>query len=493
MQLDDARLSPNVQALLANPDLLDIEIAERSLSDFIQQTWKYVDPSPYKHNWHIDIIAEHLEAVTRGEIKRLLINIPPRHMKSIAVSVAWPAWTWLQNPSNGPLSGPQVRFLYASYAHTLSMRDSRKCKQLIESPLYQERWKHKFKMSLLQNTKVRFENNKHGYRLATSVDGALTGEGGDIIVVDDPHNVREKESETTRQSVADWWDEAMSTRLNDPVEGAYVMIMQRVHHQDLAGHVLNKGGWTHLCLPARYEHDHPHKSIHDMRTTDGELLWKNRFPEEALRSLENDLGSYGAAGQLQQRPSPRSGGMFDRTWWNYVDRIPKGGRKVRAWDLASSTRRRSPWTAGVKMIEHESFYYVEDVVRMRGSPAEVEREIKLTAKRDGPSVTIDLPQDPGQAGKSQAAYLVRKLAGYKVRTGLESGSKELRAEAFSSQVEAGNVYLLRGTWNAEYIDEAAFFPNSDFADQVDASSRAFHRVARRSSYTRDSFNLTPLR
>ena len=185
-----------------------LELAERSLSDFIRLYWRCIDPSAYCHNWHIDQICEHLQAVSAGKIRRLLITIPPRHMKSISVAVAWPAWTWVQKP--GPLQGPQSRFLFASYAHSLSIRDSVRCRRLIESPLYQMAWRKRFRLTSDQNTKVRFENDAGGHRLATSVDGALTGEGGDIIVVDDPHNVREAESEAVREASLAWWNEALA-------------------------------------------------------------------------------------------------------------------------------------------------------------------------------------------------------------------------------------------------------------------------------------------
>ena len=451
--------------------------------EFIRQMWRYVDPAPFKDNWHIGAVCEHLEAVTRGEIRRLIINIPPRHMKSISVCVGWPAWTWIQNPVS-PLSGPQTSFLFTSYAQALSTRDSVKCRRLIDSAPFQRRWGERFRLLGDQNTKTRFDNNHNGYRLATSVDGLLTGEGASIICVDDAHSVREKESETVRQSVLDWWDESMSTRLNDPATGAYVIIMQRVHHQDLVGHLLEKGGWEHLCLPARYESDHPHLSIHDLRTIDGELLWPSRFPEQAIHELEINLGSYGSAGQLQQRPSPRSGGMFDRSWWKIVDAAPAKGRSVRGWDLAGTEeaagqQSRAAYSAGCKMKRVDGIYYIENMIRFRGSPSDVERTIKNTAALDGTKTVIDLPQDPGQAGKAQVQYLVRQLSGYTARYSPESGAKEVRAEALSAQAEAGNVCLVRGSWNTTFIDEAAFFPNSDYSDQVDAASRAFHRIARR--------------
>ena len=265
--------------------------------------------------------------------------------------------------------------------------------------------------------------------------------------------------------------------------------MQRLHHHDLVGHLLDKGGWTHLCLPARYEADHPHIYTHDPRRKEGELLWPAHFPESAVREAELNLGSYGTAGQLQQRPAPRSGGMFDRTWWQYVESrasVPKGERLVRGWDLGAGKEEPANWTAGVLMKLINGSYYILDVVRFRGTPGAVERGIKSTADLDGTDILIDLPQDPGQAGKSQIRYLTKLLRGYNVRSSPESGSKEVRADPLSAQAEGGNVYLVRAPWNTVFIDEAALFPNSDFDDQVDAASRAFHRLTGKKRRVADS-------
>ena len=461
-------------ALVNNPDWIEQELAERSLAEFIRQMWKWIDPSPYVGNWHIDAIAEHLEAVNRGEIHRLIINIPPRHMKSIAVSVAWPAWTWTQQATT-PLRGPAVRFLFASYAQSLSIRDSVKCRRVIDSPLYQARWGDRFKWVGDQNTKIRFDNDKKGYRLATSVDGALTGEGGDVIVVDDPHNVTEAESVTVRQAALDWWDESMSNRLNDAQTGAYVVIMQRVHAKDFTGHLLDKGGWEHLCLPTRYERDHPHVSIHDMRTENDALLWPQRFPEEVVAQQQVDMGSYGFAGQNQQRPAPRTGSLFDKHWWGVVDAVPAGGRMVRAWDLAA-TAGAGDWTVGGLVKHLDGIFYVMDVQRAQLSPYGVEKMIRNLAEHDGRHVEIDIPQDPAQAGKSQVATFVKLLVGYIVRWSTEKGDKEDRARQVSPQVEAGNFKLLRGDWNTDFINEFHGFPKHGPDDQVDMLSRAFERL-----------------
>ena len=197
-------VSATVRSLLTtHSHWLDQEIAERSLQDFIRQHWLEMgERFTYKDNWHIEKVCDHLKAVTDGDLKRLIINIPPRHMKSLSVSVAWPAWTWIHKPG--------TRFMYSSYSADLSMRDSLKCRMLIASPRYQSQWGHKFRVTAPDNMR-KFQNSEGGYRMSTSVQGKLTGEGGDIIVIDDAHNAVEGESDTVRQATLEWWDRAMST------------------------------------------------------------------------------------------------------------------------------------------------------------------------------------------------------------------------------------------------------------------------------------------
>jgi predicted phage terminase large subunit-like protein len=319
-------LENSLSVALANPEWalneLDRIDCEESLGAFLRGGWRYIDPSPYIHGWHLDAIAEHLEAVTDGQIRRLIINVPPRHSKSSLVSVAWPAWTWAQERI-GPLSGPQVQFLSASYAQPLSTRDALKSRRLIQSPWFQQKWGSRFSLTGDQNAKMRYENDKGGYRIATSVNGALTGEGGSCIIIDDPLNATDVTSSMAAiDSAVSWWDEAMSTRLNDPKTGAYVIIMQRLHESDLTGHILsaNHDDWVHLCLPARYEADRHCSTVigwEDPRAKegDGAILAPSRFDDASLKRLEAALGPYGSAGQLQQRPEPRGGGIFKREWW----------------------------------------------------------------------------------------------------------------------------------------------------------------------------------
>ena len=224
------------------------EIAQAALSllAFVKLAWPILEPAnPLVESWHLDALCDHLQAVTTGGIRNLLINIPPRHMKSLAVCVFWPAWEWITHPHR--------RFLFASYAMSLSERDSVKCRRLMESQWYQQFWGDRFQLCGDQNTKLRYDNDKAGHRIATSVGGSATGEGGDYVIVDDPHNVIDRESQTLREEALTWWDETMSTRLNDPRSGAKIIVMQRIHEKDLSGHVLEQGGYEHLFLPAEFE------------------------------------------------------------------------------------------------------------------------------------------------------------------------------------------------------------------------------------------------
>jgi len=339
----------------AKTQLLALDRAdyEESLYEFLKAAWRYIDPTPWKDGWHIDAIAEHLQAVVDGLIKRLIINVPPRHGKSILTSIAFPAWTWAQ-PLRSPTSGPGVPFLFASYADKLSLRDSVRCRRLIESQWYQERWGDRFQLTTDQNTKSRFTNDQGGERLITSIGAGVTGEGGNIIVIDDPNAANEVSSEATTETTLEWWDTVMPTRLNDMSTGAYVIIQQRLGQTDLTGHILEKnvGNWTHLCLPARFE---PNRSLvttigwKDPRTVEGELLCPERFNDEQLTLLEREMGPYIAAGQLQQRPEPAGGGVIKREWWKLWERgvFPPMDFVLGCLDTAYTTKTINDFSAMV--------------------------------------------------------------------------------------------------------------------------------------------------
>lgn len=463
----------------------------------MEYSWPLVETNDFVSGWHIDAICDHLEAVSKGQILRLIINMPPRHMKSLSCSVFWPAWDWLDNPGR--------RFLFSSYAESLSIRDSRKCRLIIQSSKYQRMCQYiGMDMSLAgdQNAKVRYENNHGGVRLATSVDGSNTGEGGDIIGVDDAHNVRDVESTTQRESVIEWWKTVMSSRLNNPKTGAKVLMMQRSHHEDLSGYCLKKmvedvqaDQWETLILPARYEDENRSKSsitFVDPRKKIDEPLWPEMYGDEQLASLESELGAYGAAGQLQQRPSPKKGGMIPAEKLRLVTTFPKHRiiRSVRYWDKAG-TEGGGAYTAGVLMhLLNTGRFVISDVVRGQWSAGKREAIIKQTAQMDAleysesngvklKAIDIWVEQEPGSGGKESALNTVINLSGFPVHAdpvGASDGNKRERARPFAAQVEAENVDIVIGPWNKAFVEECCAFDKGKYKDQVDGSSGAFNKL-----------------
>jgi phage terminase large subunit-like protein len=299
---------------------LDRAEYEESLYAFLKAAWPHLDPAQWRDGWPMEAVAEHLEAVVDGQIRRLIINIPPRTSKTSLCSVAFPAWTWAQRISS-PTSGPGVRFMYASYGEGLSLDHSVYCRRLIKSEWYQKLWGDRYFLLSDEDTKHKFANNKMGERQITSIDARVTGRGGQIIVIDDPNATNEAESEAKIQTVTDWWDQTMNSRLNDRETGAFIIIQQRVAEGDLTGHILenHSDGWDHLVLPMRYE---PDRSLvtsigwKDPRTVEGELLWPERFSEHTVKALEREAGPWTFAGQYQQRPEPKGGGIIKKAWWN---------------------------------------------------------------------------------------------------------------------------------------------------------------------------------
>ncbi len=499
--------SSSLHSWLTKPNArakVEREFATRSLGEFVRQAWHVIEPAtPFVPGFHIDAIVEHLEAVSYGDIRNLLINVPPRHMKSTLVSVLWPAWEWTRRPER--------RWLFSSYAATLSIRDSVKCRRLIESPWYRARWGHVFALTGDQNAKMRFDNNRSGYRLSTSVGGAVTGEGGDRIVCDDPHNVADVASDAIRKTATDWWDIAMSTRVNDPKTSAMVIIMQRCHQRDLSGHLLEKGNFEHLCLPAEYEGPGRVTSIgfSDPRTEQGELLWPERFGPQEIEELKVNLGSYGAAGQLQQRPSPAGGGIFKRHWFKYfqprganlppvVVRLPDGtpvsipaeeapyhaDEQLQSWDCAFKDLDTSDFVVGQLWARVGARFLLGDQFRQRTDcPGTVKAVRAMTNKWRGTLAVLIEDKANGSAVIQMLAHEIPGLLPVNPQ-----GGKVARAQAVSPLVEAGNLYLPHpeyAPWVNDFIEECVQFPNGAHDDQVDAMTQAilrWHEVPREQTF-----------
>lgn len=447
----------------------------QTLAGFVHEAWPILEPkAQLVWGWPLQAMADHLEAVTRGEIVRLLTNCPPGLMKSLLHSVFWPAWEW------GPAAMPHLRYLTSSYSQDNVMRDNTKMRRLVESEWYQSLWPE-VRMSPDQNAKGKFENTASGGREGRPF-ASMTGGRGDRVIIDDPHSTETAESDVERKNTIRIFRESISDRLNDLDRSAIVIIMQRLHSDDVSGSIQKLGlPYEHLCLPMEYEGARKATLIGftDPRTLEGDLLLPERFSRDAVEKLKIAKGAYAYAGQYQQRTVPREGGLFKREWFEgkFISTAPAGTKWVRHWDLAATAKSTAARTAGVKLGRTpDGRFIVGHAIKTQSEGNAVRQIIKAQAELDGKDVEISLPQDPGQAGKVQARDFVAMLAGWVVRAEPETGDKVTRAEPFSAQCEAGNVYLLTGDWNADYIDELCLFPGGSFKDQVDASSGAFGRL-----------------
>ena len=329
---------------LTHADFINIEkeLCRRSLAEFVRQAWPVIDPGmPLKWGWHMDAICEHLEAVTNGELTRLLINVPPGTSKSSLVNVYWPAWEWITKPS--------TRIISASHEQELAIRDTTKMRRLITSEWFSERWP--IKLTADQNQKTSFENDATGFRQARAVK-SMTGRRGDRVIWDDPQNVEDAFSEVERPKAIRVFQETLPTRLNDPEKSAVIIVMQRLHEEDVSGFILSDDyGYEHLCLPMEFEPERKcYTSIgwEDPRTEEGELLFPERFPREVVERDKKIMGTFAYAGQMQQRPAPRGGGFFDWEKIDIVSACPALTKIVRYWDKAG-TEGGGARTAGVKM------------------------------------------------------------------------------------------------------------------------------------------------
>lgn len=451
----------------------------QTLAGFVGEAWHVLEPNArYIHNWHIDAICQHLEAVTDGRINRLLINVPPGSMKSLLVSVLWQAWEW------GPRGLRSLRYLSTAFNDGPVNRDTRKTRDLILSEWYQSLWPE---VALTRRGETSFANSSTGTREGVAF-GSLTSQRGDRLIIDDPHSTETAESQVEREATTRKFREGALNRLNDQEKSAIVVIMQRLHEDDISGVILKlKMPFVHLMLPMRFEADRQCQTMigfTDPRSADGELLDPVRMPRETLDKLESGMTEYAVAGQNQQRPSPREGGLFKKHWFEFVPAVPAGARRCRGWDLAASKKKVGQstgpaYTAGIKLAEADGVYYVENAARERGSPAEVDKLIKATAESDGHAVAISIPQDPGQAAKGQVLAFAKLLAGYTVRFSPETGDKTQRADPVSAQAEVGNVKIVKtgnpatDAWIDPFLEELTMFPAGTFKDQVDALSRAF--------------------
>ncbi len=490
---------------------IEVRGVERDLRKFIPMAWPHAVPNvPFVPGWHIDAICEHLMACSEGHIKNLLINIPPRHMKSLTVSVFWPVWEWTVNP--------HLRGLFVSYGRSLVTSQAIKARRVIMSPWYQENWGHKFKLSSDQNVKSYYENTEGGCRMTGTPQSGVTGEGGDRLIVDDPTKLEDADNQNALELVRDFWDDVLASRINDPKTGVRVLIMQRLNEGDLSGHIARKEGiarfagdegWVHLFLPTEFEEmrrcrtfffrndyryeqsqsgdielkvEKVEKVFEDPRTFEGELLAPQRFGPKEVELIRLRNGPFVFAGQQQQRPMPKEGGLFDSNWWQFYTELPPElhtqADSCQTWDCAFKDLTTSSYVVGFVLARLGTTVYVLHRYRRRMQFPETLQAIRMTREMF-PWVGAILIEDKAN-GVAVIQTLQREVAGIIARGA--DGGKESRAAATSYMVAAGNVKLPGKfdadgklvpaySWVEELIAEHESFPRGEFKDQVDALSQ----------------------
>jgi predicted phage terminase large subunit-like protein len=469
-----------------------------SLHRFVRMCFANVEPTSYVDNWHIKILCDYLEQVSRNEISRLVINVPPGTMKSLTVSVFWPLWEWIKHP--------QTKFMFASYDATLAARDGRRTMHVMQSKWFQKRFDPR--LTELRPAATDFDNTDGGFRFATSVAGKATGRHADIQVVDDPikpHDVRGSLAVTKKAigAVSTWWRETMASRRANAATFRRVIVMQRLHEDDLAGEMLSEGGWTHLCLPMRAEPSQlcpcrdPECTPEDPRRVEGELLWPERFPESVVREDETTgMGPSVAAAQNQQRPTPASGGIFGKDWFRYWHNVagkstpvddkfvcrdeecrvlPDGGVWIQSWDMTFKGTDGTDFVAGGVWLYKAPDAYLVAQVCARMSFVEACRAVVAMSNRY-PLAFTKLIEDKAN-GPAIVDVLKKKIGGLVLVD--PRGGKEARAHACSGLFEAGNVFLPHdeiAPWVPAYRTQVATFPRGVNDDMVDQTTQALIRL-----------------
>lgn len=486
----------------------NILLAEFSLYEFFKQAWPILEgKTPFIEGWHVKAIAEHLEACFYRKIKNLLINIPPRTGKTNLISVAFPAWVWIHDP--------QEKFMYASYAHSLSVPQSQKCKRLIESNWYQERWKYRYHLSKDQKAKSLFDNNWTGCRISTSVGAAATGKGGSILVADDPNNVKDGESDVKRERALSWWEQVWSTRLNNPKTDVRIIVQQRFHEEDISGHIIANDideEWVKLILPMEFETARRSRTIilpssngkvwEDPRMVEGELLCPERFSIKEINEYKHDLGSYGYAGQFQQRPSPEEGGIIKKDWfqWWKDSAPPKIEYVLQSWDTALTAKDMSAYSACTTWGIFYDDNYIENVILL----SMWRDRIEYPALRDMAKRLYFDYRDTGKErnllfkgrpvdmclieAKASGDPLLQDLAVAGVKAipfdPSKYGDKIKRVRLITPLIEAKRVWVPARAPNYNkllpyadlFIDSVSRFPNAESRDLVDTMTQALLKL-----------------
>ena len=518
------------QTIDVDKQLFEISKAEceESLAEFVRQAWHIIEPGQkYMHGWHIDFICAHLEAITDGVelddgqlYNRLLVNVPPGTMKSLLIGVFWPAWEW------GPRNMPHMRYICASHSLDLAIRDGLRMRRLITSEWYQTRWGDRVGLTGDQNQKTKFENTATGFRQAAAA-GSITGARGDRVIIDDPHSVDGANSDAQRESTVQWFLEAVPTRLNNPDSSAIVVVMQRLHEADVSGTILDKRlGYDHVMLPMEYD---PLRAtptqlgIEDPRQTDRELLFPARFPQEVVDRDSRVMGPYATAGQFQQEPTPRGGGVIKPGWWEtwMEEGYPPFDYIIASIDTAYTTKTENDFSAmtvwGVFSGDYSTMR-AENFVNARGKfrnnaeeaarfdegikirdmldvdPESVPRVMLMAAWQERLELSdlvtkvaatcrkfkVDKLLVEGKASGLSVAQELRRLYGaedWAVQL-INPGSLDKLARVYSIQhlFSEGMIYAPDRQWADAVIRQCEVFPKGKHDDLVDTVSQALRHL-----------------
>jgi predicted phage terminase large subunit-like protein len=442
-------------------------LLRNNLPAFTQRCFQSVVPGQeFLPNWHIEAIAHQLERCRRGEIRRLIVTLPPRNLKSICASVAFPALALGHDPT--------LRIVCASYSQDLTAKHARDCRAVLESAWYRALFPGT-RIDPRKNTEAEFETTSRGYRLGTSVGGTLTGRGGNVIIIDDPLKPAEAMSETKRAAVNEWYDTTLSSRLDRKTRDVIVLIMQRLHVDDLVGHVLEKGEpWTHLNLPAIA--DAPAQiALADgtvYHRPESEVLHPELEPRTILDELKVTMGSQGFSAQYQQTPIPPGGALIQGDWFRRryeqaPERVPRD-RIIQSWDTASKANKTNDFSVCTTWLMRGSDYYLLHVLRKRLEYPDLRRRILIHAESWDPTAVLieDASSGTGLIQDLRHEGPIRPIA---IRP---DADKIVRVEAQSPVVEAGHVILPEeAPWLGEFLVEILSFPHGRYDDQVDSFSQ----------------------
>jgi predicted phage terminase large subunit-like protein len=453
------------------PDYL--AILRRDLMSFIERSFYEVNPQT-RILWapHLELIAIKLEACRRGEIRRLIINLPPRQLKSHCASIAFPAWCLGHDPA--------VHLICASYGQDLADKFARDCRRIIVSAWYQRL----FQTRLADRKPVHdFATTDQGTRMATSVGGVLTGRGADIIIIDDPLKPDEALSDSRRNAVNEWYDHTLLSRLNDKERGCIIIIMQRLHQDDLAGHVLEQDDWEILSFPAIaeadqvYELDSPLGRRSFKRET-GDVLHPERESAATLTHIRETIGEYNFSAQYQQNPTPVGGAIVKTTWLQYYgpDQYPERfSQTLQSWDTANKATELSDYSVCTTWGVHQNRYYLLDVFRQRLNYPDLKRHVQELANHHRPNkILVEDKASGTQLIQDLKADGVYAVTAYQPPSGTD---KIMRLHAQTALFENGRVLLPSAApWLLDYVNEVTSFPGTRHDDQVDSTTQALDHL-----------------